>query len=439
MKGNVRVRHRARLWWVGVFIAALVGAGAAVTLQYRSAIDTSKQLLEQQTETVTALLVTEVTNVAQYGPYRQERLTQMFDNLVQTGAVSHLRLEDSEGDVRVEAGTAWGAQAPGSGVEITRHLEIRESFAASHGVSHGTLTVGGPGSNPSGLLSGEVTLILQFSHARIDDVRRDTRIHLLVSLVLVILLGGSALLWLRATRRSLTAERQLRRVEEKSEHLEAINLMASGLAHEIRNPIGAVHGFAQLLAERFPEDSSEGRYAQVMLESLDEVSERVTRLLSFARPKKPECKPEDLDSLVRNVVRLITPDIEQKEVSLSPSYESGDHRAMVDASKIKEVVLNLTLNALDAIQPGGQLRVETRYDVVACAHILRVQDDGEGISAEDLKRVFTPYVTTKSKGSGLGLAICKRIVEDHGGSIELESERGVGTTVTVTIPAPSEP
>jgi len=431
--------RRDRVRWIGIFVVALVGVGAAVSLQYRSAIETSRQLMEEQAESVTALLQTEVTNVAQYGPYRQERLSLMFSNLVETGAVSHLRLEDSDGQVHVEAGESWGDHAPASGVEVRRHLVIRESFAASHGVSPGTLTVGGPGGNPSGLLSGQVTLVLQFSHARIDSVRRNTLLHLLVSLVLVISLGGSALLWLRATGRSIEAERQLRQAEEKSEHLEAINLMASGLAHEIRNPIGAVHGFAQLLAERFPEDSSEGRYALVMLESLDEVSDRVTRLLSFARPKKPECKPEDLDGLVRNVVRLITPDLEQKDVSLSPSFNSAGHDAMVDSSKVKEVVLNLLLNALDAVESGGHLQVETHYDESSRAHVLRVQDDGEGISQEDLKRVFTPYVTTKSKGSGLGLAICKRIVEDHGGSIELESERGVGTKVTATFPAHGEP
>jgi two-component system sensor histidine kinase HydH len=215
--------------------------------------------------------------------------------------------------------------------------------------------------------------------------------------------------------------------------------MASGLAHEIRNPIGAVHGFAQLLAERFPDDSPEGRYAGVMLKALEEVLERVTRLLSFARVQKPDRKAEDLDGLVSNVVRLISPDFEQKGVTLRADLRASRPEAMVDAAKVKEVVLNLVLNALDSLEPGGQVLVTTLYYSKEGAHIVSVSDSGEGIPPEVVEKVFRPYFTTKSKGSGLGLAICRRIVEDHGGTIILESEPGSGTTVTVSFPRTPAP
>ena len=403
--------------------------------QYHASVENSRRLMEEQAETLAALIETEVANVAQFGPYRQERLESMFRRLVDIGAVSHLRLVDGAGHARVEAGGPLGTDE--TGIMITRRLVIREPFDVAHGTS--AFPVSGPGGNPSGLLTGPATLVLRFSDERFEQVRHGAVLLLAVSLVLVAAFGASAGLWLRAARRSAETERQLRLAQERSKHLEGLNLMASGLAHEIRNPIGAVHGFAQLLAERFPDASPEGRYAQVMLESLDEVSERVTRLLSFARPREPERKPADLDELVRNVARLITPDLESKQVSLTPWYTTGEHPARVDVARIKEVVLNLLLNALDAVEPGGVIRVGTSFDAAARAHVIEVSDDGKGIAPEHIDQVFTPYFTTKSKGSGLGLAICRRVVEDHGGTITIESEPGVGTTVIAVFPEMNGP
>lgn len=437
MPRSVSSARRDRVLWVVVFVAVLCGAAVAVTLQYRSSVRNGRRLMDEQSRTLAALLETEVSNVAQYGAFRQERLAQMFENLVEIGAVHHLRLVDEGGQVRVAAGEPWGDEPPTHGVEIRRELVIREAFGASHGTSPGLLAVGGPGSNPSGVITGPATLILQFSQGRVEEIQRAATGHLLGSLLLLLVMGVTSLLWLKATRRSAEAERGLRVAEERSQHLEAINLMASGLAHEIRNPIGAVHGFAQLLAERFPEDTPEGRYARVMLDALDEVSERVTRLLSFARPKKPERKPEDFDELISKVIRLISPDFEQRGVTLEATLDAEARPAQVDASKVKEVALNLLLNALDALEPGGQVAVETRFDPAAKAHVLIVTDDGEGIPAEVQEKVFRPYFTTKSKGSGLGLAICRRIVEDHGGTMTLESAPGSGTRMTAVFPEPT--
>jgi len=171
-----------------------------------------------------------------------------------------------------------------------------------------------------------------------------------------------------------------------------------------------------------------------MLEALEGVNERVNRLLSFAKPKPTARTRLDMDNIVQKVVDLLEPDISENKVTVELSLNGSIPPASLDPEQFKEIVLNLMLNAVDAVGSGGKIRLETRYDKNDSVHVFTMTDNGPGIAAQDVEKVFRPYFTTKASGSGLGLAICKRNAENHNGTIWIISDSNAGTSVIVTIP-----
>ncbi len=429
---------------LALFLVALAGAVAAVAYQDLTSISTARKMENRRALSFSALVETEVANVAQFGTMRMERLERLFKDLVANSDVEYLGLHNEAGQLLVEAGRpkdtgnlfskAEGLHSLGDDIQIFRRLSIRESFSASHGGTWAGASPGGPGGNPSGLIAGNVALTLEFSGRWTTEARSDAIVHLLVTTLILVAFAFSAVLMLRATRRSEVAERQKRLTQQRNQYLEGINLMASGLAHEIKNPIGAVTGFAELLAQKHPSDTEDGRFLRTMLEALEGVNEKVNRLLSFARPKPTARTRLDMDNIVQKVVDLLEPDISENEVTVEISLNGAIPLASLDSEQFKEVVLNLMLNALDAVGRGGKIRLETRYDDNDSVHVLTMTDNGQGIAAGDLEKVFRPYFTTKASGSGLGLAICKRNVENHNGTIWIISDSNAGTSVIVTIP-----
>ena len=391
-----------------------------------------------------ALVETEVANVAQFGTMRMERLERLFKDLVANGNVEYLGLHNEKGQPLVEAGhskdardlstKAEGLHSLGDDIQVFRRLSIRESFSASHGGTWAGASPGGPGGNPSGMITGNVALTLEFNGRWTTEARSDAIAHLLVTTLILVAFAFSAVLMLRATRRSEVAQRQKRLAEQRSQYLEGINLMASGLAHEIKNPIGAVTGFAELLAQKHSADTEDGRFSRTMLEALEGVNERVNRLLSFAKPKPTARTRLDMDNIVQKVVDLLEPDISENKVTVELSLNGSIPPASLDPEQFKEIVLNLMLNAVDAVGSGGKIRLETRYDKNDSVHVFTMTDNGPGIAAQDVEKVFRPYFTTKASGSGLGLAICKRNAENHNGTIWIISDSNAGTSVIVTIP-----
>ena len=207
--------------------------------------------------------------------------------------------------------------------------------------------------------------------------------------------------------------------------------MAAGLAHEIRNPLGAIRGYAQLLHEQAADEEASAKTG-VMLTELDRVGERLQEFLAFARKRQVELAPLDLTAVAREVVTLLQPDAEAAGIELSLDKEAQTVRCHGDAPQLKELVLNLVLNAIEACSEGDAVTiglVRGREQTV-----LIVRDTGKGIEPADLARVFEPYFTTRDSGSGLGLAISKRIAEGHEGSLEVDSTPDVGTTVRLSLP-----
>ncbi len=234
----------------------------------------------------------------------------------------------------------------------------------------------------------------------------------------------------------------------QAEKLSAIGQLVAGVAHELNNPLTSVIGYAQLVEDELRSASSEaplrspGDLARD-LRRIAEESERAARivrnLLAFARRQTAERAPQDVADLVGRVLALRAYEFRLNGIELETSFETGLPRVLADSGQLQQALLNLVLNAEQAMRGRNprRLRIVARYAADAAAVELSVSDTGHGISEENLRRIFDPFFTTRDvgEGTGLGLSICYGIVRDHGGQIRVESRIGVSTTFSILLPA----
>ncbi len=235
----------------------------------------------------------------------------------------------------------------------------------------------------------------------------------------------------------VTARRALERRAASAEALNAMAPLALGLAHEIRNPLNAAVLELHLLGraiDRLDEASAKDpmkRRVAIVEGEIRRLERLLTEFLELARPRAPQREPVDLAAVVDGVLDLEDAAIQRSSVELSKTLAQGSY-VLGDLEKLKQVVLNLLVNALDVMPDGGNL--EVAVDAREEGVFLLISDSGKGIDPKILADVFDPFFTTKPAGTGLGLAIVRKIVEQHGGKVVLHSQPGVGTTVEVSLP-----
>ncbi len=228
------------------------------------------------------------------------------------------------------------------------------------------------------------------------------------------------------------------------DRLAALGEMAAGLAHEIRNPLGAIKGAAQFL-DPAGLPGEEGEFVEVIVEEVNRLNGVVSAFLDYSRPLKQTFGPTDLGEVASRTAKLIINDL-PPNVTLTEELAAGLPRVDADAEQLKQVLINLVQNAVQALgERPGQITITTAHperfgDFRSAPDFveLRVADDGPGIPADQQLNIFVPFFTTKQKGTGLGLAICQRIVKNHGGTISVQSRQGEGTTFTIRLPSLAE-
>ena len=235
-----------------------------------------------------------------------------------------------------------------------------------------------------------------------------------------------------AYAREVTGERRMRELAQQNEKLLAVGRLAAGLAHEINNPLGVILFYGELLkASAGAEESRED--VEVILRHTRQAQKVLRDLLDFVRPKKGSTGPCDLAAEVRRTSGVFQAQAATEGVSLEVDAPGGAPKVLADPTALEQIISNLLLNALDAVSPGGVIRVSTgEQDGQA---FLRVQDDGPGIAPDNLGRIFDPFFTTKEvgKGTGLGLAVVFGLANDMGGSVEAVSENGARFTVRLPL------
>jgi len=233
--------------------------------------------------------------------------------------------------------------------------------------------------------------------------------------------------------RDLRDIRSLEKRVELSERLASLGQMAAGIAHEIRNPLSSIKGFAQYFRNKFPRGSDECGYAKVIIEEVDLLNRVIEDILNFAKPRELELQEINPIQLLENCLNLIRSDILNKNIQVKKEYDRKQQIAIVgDRDLLNNVLLNLLINALEAMEREGQMTLS--IDKEPGSVVIGISDNGCGIPQEKLKHIFDPFFTSKKGGTGLGLAIVYRIIEMHNGEIKVRSEVGSGTTVRVILP-----
>jgi len=237
--------------------------------------------------------------------------------------------------------------------------------------------------------------------------------------------------------RDITKSRRTAQQTIESERLNALTLLAAGVAHEIGNPLNSLHIHLQLMERSVQklDGDAKGELQQsidVARSEVNRLDSIVTQFLRAIRPSRPQFRPENLNTIVEEVVRFFTPEIHDRDIVVEQELRSDLPLLQLDRDQMKQAFYNVIKNSLEAMQRHGTLRIQTDMDDT---HVLiRFVDTGRGMSAENLSRVFEPYFTTKPSGTGLGLLIVRRIVREHGGELSIESGKGKGLTVTIRLP-----
>lgn len=223
----------------------------------------------------------------------------------------------------------------------------------------------------------------------------------------------------------------------RTDRLAAVGTLAAGIAHEIRNPLVAVQTFVQLLPEQIDDPEFRTTFLELTNSELARVSTLINDLMTFARPAPAFLDEADLNELAAQIVRLLAGQAKKRDVTLTARLSSEELRCMVDQGQIKQVFMNLLMNALQATPAGGAVTIATsilRETEGEEQCLIEVHDTGSGIAPEQKEQIFDPFFTTKDSGVGLGLFITHQIIKEHGGSVDVESEIGQGTRFLIRLP-----
>ena len=226
----------------------------------------------------------------------------------------------------------------------------------------------------------------------------------------------------------IAIEVQLRR----SEKLSTLGEMAAVLAHEIRNPLGSIRGTAEILRDDYQPGDPKHEFIEIQIKETERLNHVVEDFLRMARQQPLELRDCSIRDELETIVTLVTKDAKDRDISLK--LESNGQQAVVsgDGDKLRQAFLNIVINALQATPSGGSVKIA--IDKSKSGFIITFRDSGTGIEPDILQHIFEPFYTTKPDGTGLGLAVTRKIIEGHAGILEIESEPGKGTVVSVSLP-----
>lgn len=233
--------------------------------------------------------------------------------------------------------------------------------------------------------------------------------------------------------RDITDSHQLRELANRRNHMQILGEMSAMVAHEIRNPLGSIKGFASLLALDLEDEPVQHRMAMDIIKGADNLNLLVTNILNYARPLQPNFISVDLLALTEDLCHQIEAD-QSLDTRIQIECHSSTPSLMVpvDVSLLKSALLNLLRNAIQAMPSGGKISIGIDHE--GSHAVLKVADTGEGIPEENMKKLFMPFFTTKKRGNGFGLTEVQRVIQAHGGSVEVQSVLGEGTTFIVKLP-----
>ncbi len=455
MSNPPRKVPRARLPVRSLLAAVLLlslGLLAVTLLNYRTAVRVAEETLRNQGVSISLELAAEArARSAWEGPALQGQVTEQHRR-----EVAFVAIIDRDGTVLAHT----NPRLVGAPLEDAAFLSVRETgqllgrmVILGTGEEVYELTMpfhvpsGGPGAKTDANQPRFRILRLALHTAPARQIVHQAQAQVIFVGVLVLVLLGLSVWQIRTLRRYLTLQEEAAR----QERLAALGGMAAVLAHEIRNPLGAIKGLAQFLGEKRASDATQTEMTQTIAAEATRLERLVNDLLTYARPRPPELQPTNLLAALREVMALAHPAADAAGVKVRLETTDVLSKVIADPEQMKQLFGNLVLNALQAMPNGGALTITARVQEPATGEKaalyasrfptptgrwveISMEDTGPGIPEADLPRIFEPFYTTRTKGTGLGLAICRQIVEAHGGTIRVSRTGQEGTAIEVTLP-----
>ena len=332
--------------------------------------------------------------------------------------------------------------------EIKGHipiLHLTRKFFLSDTPSQWRGETTGMDQRPAAISSGvddreDLYVVMGLNMDLYQEARQADLHHAGIMIAILLALGAGAVFFVFVIRnylKDLGRMQRLQRQVQKNEKFAAIGQLSASVAHEIRNPLSSIRGFAQFFVHLFKDHEEHREYAMIMVKELDRINGVITDLITFARPLKLNFKTVRAADLVRHIFRLMEGDASSRGVGISMTIEESMPPLVVDEDQMKQVLLNLVINALNVLVPGQHIILGGRGKSDAAWGYLWVEDEGPGIAFGDHQQIFNPFFSGGNKGSGLGLAIARKIVENHGGTLAVESPvpgKKKGCRFTIALP-----
>ncbi len=232
------------------------------------------------------------------------------------------------------------------------------------------------------------------------------------------------------------AKKELQRLHEsqiaRADRLASIGELASGIAHEIKNPLAGIGAAIQVLSQSIAKDDPQREVFDEIMKQIERLNKTIKDFLNYARPSEPHMSICDITDIAKKAIFLIRKQAENQKVTIEEDYRYNIPQLLIDPEQVQQVMVNIMLNAVQAMLEGGRLIISAKADPNFVE--LSIADTGKGIPQDNIEKIFTPFYTTKHQGTGLGLSISSRIIEKHNGSIRVASEIGRGTTFNIRLP-----
>jgi two-component system sensor histidine kinase HydH len=302
-----------------------------------------------------------------------------------------------------------------------------------------------------GLITAGLSGISYLSHGQLGDTpdARDELDRYLETLVFVLVGVLAGVLADRERRQRQNAERtatELRRVYRELQNsveqakrvarMSALGQLSAGLAHEIRNPLASIEGAADIVRNSGNDAGSREEFLEIIQKETRRLNKLVSHFLDFARPRRPDLHLTDVLATVDSVVSLLSQTAARNHIVFKKEYDRKVKPIPCDEEQLRQVLLNLLLNAVQAMPSGGKVTVSVRDSDGSV--VIRIQDQGSGIPAENVDSIFVPFFTTKENGTGLGLPVSYQIVQQHGGELTLETNSPRGVCFSISLPYESQ-
>ncbi len=292
---------------------------------------------------------------------------------------------------------------------------------------------------PSDEFSGPALAVIEIIRDVTDDYQKVFKLQGLVIGSCFIVMGilfivlrfvvkhGEKIIERRSEER-MKLEKKLR----QAEHLSAIGEMTAGVSHEIRNPLGIIKSSAQLLKKKMENLDAQSSIPDIIVEESARLDNIITDFLDFAKPKMPDLHPCRIEEIIEKNIAFIAPQIDEKEFNIIKDFSYNLPDVIADSAMLYQAFLNILINAFQSSKENGCITIQIRHK--SNQIVINFIDDGKGINEEILKKIWTPFFTTKDTGTGLGLGIVKNIIESHNGTITIANSESRGANVEVTLP-----